>query len=81
MIPLLNRDEFKTGLLTAREKQVADLLTSEGLSNREIAERLGISERWVKCNMLELMRKTGVRNRVELAVLWKTEIFQIGLSA
>ena len=53
--------------LTERERGVLDLL-SEGLSNRAIAERLGISERTVKAHVSNLFDKHGVMNRTELVM-------------
>jgi DNA-binding NarL/FixJ family response regulator len=53
--------------LTARERQIADLLPG-GLNNREIAERLSISEGTVKVYLSRMFRKVGVSGRYELAV-------------
>jgi DNA-binding CsgD family transcriptional regulator len=50
--------------LTPREAQVLALL-AEGLSNRGIAERLGISDQTVKFHVASVMGKLGTRNRVE----------------
>ena len=54
--------------LTERERQVLECIL-DARSNREIAEDLGIEERTVKAYVTSLMRKTGVRNRVELSML------------
>jgi two-component system, NarL family, nitrate/nitrite response regulator NarL len=54
--------------LTQRERQVFDLL-GEGLSNLEIANRVGLSENTVKHYMTPLLHKLGVRNRTEAALL------------
>ena len=56
--------------LTKRERQVAQSV-SNGLSNREIAERLNISERTVKARLTTVFQKLGVRDRVQLALLMR----------
>lgn len=53
--------------LTDREIEVLRLLT-EGASNREIAEKLDLSERTVKMHITNMIQKTGFRSRLELAV-------------
>src|SRR5262245_8991635 len=60
-----SRAEPATGALTDRERQV---LTSvfEGLANKEIAARLGVSESSVKATIQQLFAKTGVRTRSQL---------------
>ena len=45
------------------------LLLLEGLENRAIAQRLVISHRTVECHISRSLRKSGCRNRLELA-LW-----------
>ena len=50
-----------------REKEVLQLLTG-GRSNKEIGAELCIEERTVKDHVSKLMRKSGVRNRLELSV-------------
>lgn len=52
---------------TPREREVL-MLISMALSNRAIAERLGITERTVKAHVSSLLTKYQVRSRVELAV-------------
>lgn len=54
--------------LTQRERQIFDLL-GEGLSNFQIAERVGLTENTVKHYMTPLLQKLGVRNRTEAALL------------
>lgn len=56
--------------LTKRERQVATSV-AEGLSNREIATKFGISERTVKARLTTTFQKLGVRDRVQLALLLK----------
>jgi DNA-binding NarL/FixJ family response regulator len=43
-------------------------LISQGFSNREIAERVHLSENTVKSHVQEIFRKLDVRNRVEAAL-------------
>lgn len=54
-------------LLTKREQQVVKLL-SEGLSNREIAQRLRISGHTVKNYIFNIFDKIGVSTRLELVL-------------
>ncbi|MEN0024261.1 MAG: AAA family ATPase [Microbacterium sp.] len=54
--------------LTARELQVLELI-AEGLSNRQIAERLFISVKTVSVHVSAVLRKLGVASRTEAAVL------------
>jgi DNA-binding NarL/FixJ family response regulator len=50
--------------LTKREYEVLSLLT-KGLRNREIAERLNITERTVKNHVTQIIAKLGVKSRTE----------------
>lgn len=52
--------------LTTREKDIL-LLVKEGLTNREIAERLSIAENTVKNHIKNLLEKLELDNRVQLA--------------
>jgi LuxR family maltose regulon positive regulatory protein len=65
-LPLqLSAHESRT--LTPRETQVSSML-AEGLSNRQIAEGLVISESTVKVHVRNILRKLGVRSRTQAAV-------------
>ncbi|MEU4232630.1 AAA family ATPase [Nonomuraea sp. NPDC026600] len=52
--------------LTARERQVAELV-SQGLTNREVAERLQVSQKTVETHVARIFSKFDVRSRVALA--------------
>jgi DNA-binding NarL/FixJ family response regulator len=52
-------------ILTPRERQVLRAVC-EGLANKEIAARLGLSENTVKSFLQQLFGKTGVRTRAQL---------------
>lgn len=52
--------------LTPREREIVDLLRL-GLRNKEIANRMNITEGTVKIYLFRLFHKLGVRNRFELA--------------
>jgi DNA-binding NarL/FixJ family response regulator len=55
----------RTGKLTEREQQVL-VNVFEGLGNKQIAERLQVSESSVKATLQQLFQKTGVRTRSQL---------------
>jgi len=55
------------GHLTAREREVCALV-GEGLPDKQIATRLGISAKTVEKHVSTILRKTGTRNRTMLAV-------------
>jgi DNA-binding CsgD family transcriptional regulator/tetratricopeptide (TPR) repeat protein len=52
--------------LTVSEARVAELV-AEGLSNRQIAERLVLSTRTVESHVSHILVKLGVRSRVDIA--------------
>jgi two-component system nitrate/nitrite response regulator NarP len=54
--------------LTQRERSIAELVAC-GRRNREIAERLAMSEGTVKLHLHHIFQKLGIGNRTELALL------------
>jgi DNA-binding NarL/FixJ family response regulator len=55
----------KTMLLTKREEEVAHLVAA-GLSNREVSEKLGLSQHTVKNYLSSVFKELGISNRTEL---------------
>ena len=66
---LVNRNEKKSIAddLTEREKEICALL-ADGLNNKQIAEKLYISEGTVKNYISVIYEKTGIHDRVQLAI-------------
>ncbi len=56
--------------LTSREAEVAKWLVI-GLSNKEISEKMFVSIRTVKAHLTSIFKKTGCRDRLELATRMK----------
>jgi len=55
----------RTRPFTEREQQVLSCVF-EGLANKEIADRIGVTESSVKATLQQLFTKTGVRTRSQL---------------
>jgi two-component system, NarL family, response regulator DevR len=54
--------------LTAQERRILDLI-GEGLTNRQIGERLFLAEKTVKNYVSSLLAKLGIERRVQAAVM------------
>jgi DNA-binding NarL/FixJ family response regulator len=66
-----NRSEVVEDLLdrlTSREKEVA-IEAAKGLSNKEIARALNITERTVKAHLAKSFERLGVKDRLQLALM------------
>jgi two-component system nitrate/nitrite response regulator NarL len=70
-IPKKMRPVDQNLLLTERERQII-LVLAEGITNKEIARRLGLTEGTVKVHLHRIYRKLGIANRTALAVLAHT---------
>jgi two-component system nitrate/nitrite response regulator NarL len=68
-------DPDSMALLTRREREVVGL-AADGVKNREIARKLGLSEHTVKNYMFSIFRKLGVTSRLELTLAVKTQWVQ-----
>jgi DNA-binding NarL/FixJ family response regulator len=65
------RTKTNTPTLTDREREVLDLVR-QGFANKQIARRLGISERTVKAHLTRVFSSLGVSDRTQ-AALWAIE--------
>lgn len=59
------RDRAQCASLTDREREVAECV-AQGLSNKAIADRFGITEQGVKFHRTNIYRKLGVHSAVEV---------------
>jgi DNA-binding NarL/FixJ family response regulator len=59
--------------LTPREREVLDLLAT-GLANKQIARRLGITERTVKAHLTRIFQQLGVTDRTQAALWARTNL-------
>ena len=64
-VPMAVVDEAGTALLSKRELDVVQSV-AEGMTNREIASRLQLSEHTIKNYLFRVFEKLGVSNRAEL---------------
>lgn len=63
-------------LLSQREREALNLM-AEGMSNQQIADRLGIAEKTVKSHVSNVLSKLGVSDRTQAAVFaWRSGIKQ-----
>lgn len=54
--------------LTDREREILELI-GEGLTNRQIGQRLYLAEKTVKNHISRLLAKLGVERRIQAAVI------------
>lgn len=59
-------------ILTPRQFQIAGLVR-DGLSNREIAQAVGLAYDTIKTRMVEIFDRVGCDNRAMLAVRFERE--------
>jgi DNA-binding NarL/FixJ family response regulator len=52
--------------LTPTERRVVELV-AKGMANREIADKLNVSQRTIESHVSNMLNKTNLNNRTELA--------------
>ncbi len=62
-----NEEDERVARLTDQERKILDLI-AEGMTNRQIAERLFLAEKTVKNYVSNLLSKLGMERRTEAAV-------------
>ena len=72
----VNHDKIRELAITKRELEILELIAS-GLSNREIAEKLFVSENTVKTHSSRLFDKLGAKRRTQAVQIGK----ELGLIA
>ncbi len=68
MASAVGEREFAPEALSAREREVL-ILASKGLSSKEVAARLFISERTVQTHLASIYDKLGAKNKTEALLL------------
>jgi two-component system nitrate/nitrite response regulator NarL len=62
----IHKDKIDTGGITEREKDVV-ILVAHGATNREIADRLMVSQHTIKIHLHNILNKLNLRNRQQIA--------------
>lgn len=67
-VPLIDTVHGRPAGITTREQQVLQLV-AQGLSNEQVADRLGLAEQTVKGRLYIVYRKLHVRTRIQAVLL------------
>ncbi|MBL4803133.1 MAG: response regulator transcription factor [Emcibacter sp.] len=70
MIDELTERAAAADIFTNRERDVADLI-AEGITDKEISNRLAMSPGTVSVHLRSLYKKTGTDNRTKLAIIYR----------
>ncbi len=65
--------DFSAHGISEKEREIMELV-AEGLSNKEIAARLYLSEGTVRNYLSTLLDKLSLRDRTQLAIYYYTEV-------
>lgn len=66
---ITNKPSFNSEMFTTREIEIIESI-AEGLSNKEIAQKLFISEGTVKNYITSILEKTNLNHRTQIAILY-----------
>ena len=69
MLHDIDKVSFKGISLTPKEKNII-YLVCEGLSNKEIADKLNISEQTVKAHLHKIFKKFNISSRTQLITIF-----------
>ena len=69
--PLQKSDSFDESIYSPRELEIIELV-ADGLSNKEISSRLFLSEGTVKNYMSNILDKSGLEHRTQIAIYYLT---------
>ena len=73
LIRITKKTQVEPGeiVLTERQQQILEMISTKGMSNKSIAKLLKISESTVKLHVSAILKRYGLRNRTQLAVYSK----------
>lgn len=76
-----NAPPASTDLFSERDFAIFKLVAEEGLTNQQIAYRLGLKEDAVKKGMQRIFRRTTVASRAEAVKWWFEHLDELGISS
>jgi len=69
--------DLGSGRLTPRQAQIL-ALAANGLSDKQIAKRLGVTHRTVRTHFEKLFHDRGIRNRSQAIAIWSARSMEHG---
>lgn len=76
-----NAPPASTDLFSERDFAIFKLVAEEGLTNQQIAYRLGLKEDAVKKGMQRIFRRTNVASRAEAVKWWFEHLDELGVTS